>query len=44
MADRRSFERGVLYAADGRVGKRTVTESSVKATVRGSVRAGTALR
>jgi uncharacterized Zn finger protein len=36
MADRRSFERGVLYAANGRVGKRTVTESSVKAKVRGS--------
>ncbi len=31
MADRRSFERGVLYAANGRVGKRTVTASSVKA-------------
>ncbi len=36
MADRRSFERGVLYAANGRVGKRTVTASSVKAKVRGS--------
>jgi uncharacterized Zn finger protein len=36
MADRRSFERGLLYAANGRVGKRTVTESSVKAKVRGS--------
>lgn len=35
MADRRSFERGLLYAADGRVGKRTTTESSVKAKVRG---------
>ena len=36
MADRRSFDRGLLYAANGRVGKRTVTESSVKAKVRGS--------
>jgi uncharacterized Zn finger protein len=36
MADRRSFERGLLYAANGRVGKRTMTESSVKAKVRGS--------
>ncbi len=36
MADRRSFERGLLYAANGRVGKRTVNESSVKAKVRGS--------
>ena len=36
LADRRSFERGLLYAANGRVGKRTVTESSVKAKVRGS--------
>jgi len=36
MADRRSFERGLLYAANGRVGKRTVTDSSVKAKVRGS--------
>lgn len=36
MADRRSFERGLLYAANGRVGKRTVTVSSVKAKVRGS--------
>ncbi len=36
MADRRSFERRVLYAANGRVGKRTATESSVKAKVRGS--------
>jgi len=36
MADRRSFERGLLYAANGRVGKRTATESSVKAKVRGS--------
>lgn len=36
MADRRSFERGLLFAADGRVGKRTATESSVKAKVRGS--------
>jgi uncharacterized Zn finger protein len=36
MADRRSFERGLFYAANGRVGKRTVTESSVKAKVRGS--------
>lgn len=36
IADRRSFERGVLYAANGRVGKRTATESSVKAKVRGS--------
>jgi len=36
MADGRSFERGLLYAANGRVGKRTVTESTVKAKVRGS--------
>ena len=36
MADRRSFERGLLYAANGRVGKPTVTASSVKAKVRGS--------
>jgi len=36
LADRRSFERGVLYAANGRVGKRTATGSSVKAKVRGS--------
>ena len=36
MADSRSFERGLLYAASGRVGKPTVTESSVKAKVRGS--------
>ena len=36
MADRRSFERGLLYAANGRVGKRTVTASTVKAKVRGS--------
>lgn len=36
IADRRSFERGVLYAANGRVGKRTVTASRVKAKVRGS--------
>ncbi len=36
IADRRSFERGLLYAANGRVGKRTATESSVKAKVRGS--------
>lgn len=36
MADRLSFERGLLYAANGRVGKRTVTASSVKAKVRGS--------
>jgi len=36
MADRRPFDRGLLYAADGRVGKRTLTESSVKAKVRGS--------
>jgi uncharacterized Zn finger protein len=36
LADRRSFERGLLYAANGRVGKRTLTESSVKAKVRGS--------
>ena len=36
MADRRSFERGLLYAANGRVGKRTVAASSVKAKVRGS--------
>ena len=36
MADRRSFERGLLYAANGRVGKRSMTESSVKAKVRGS--------
>jgi len=36
MADRRSFDRGVLYAANGRVGKRTATELCVKAKVRGS--------
>jgi uncharacterized Zn finger protein len=36
MADRRSLERGLLYAANGRVGKRTVTASSVRAKVRGS--------
>ncbi len=36
MADGRSFDRGLLYAANGRVGKRTVTESTVKAKVRGS--------
>ncbi len=36
MADRRSFERGLLYAANGRVGKPAATESSVKAQVRGS--------
>jgi uncharacterized Zn finger protein len=36
MADRRSFERGLLYAANGRVGKRTVTKARVKAQVRGS--------
>jgi len=36
MADRRSFERGLLYAANGRVGKRSVAESSVKAEVRGA--------
>src|SRR5680860_31492 len=36
MADRRSFERGLLYAANGRVGKPTLTASTVKAKVRGS--------
>lgn len=36
LADRRSFERGLLYAANGRVGRQTVTSSSVKAKVRGS--------
>jgi len=36
MAGQRSFERGLLYAANGRVGKRTATEDSVKAKVRGS--------
>ncbi|MDP3951946.1 SWIM zinc finger domain-containing protein [Microbacterium sp.] len=36
LTDRRSFERGVLYAVNGRIGKRTVTESNVKAKVRGS--------
>lgn len=36
MVDRRSFERGQLYAANGRVGKWTATESSVKAKVRGA--------
>jgi uncharacterized Zn finger protein len=36
MADRRSFDRGLLYAANGRVGKPAATESSVKAKVRGS--------
>lgn len=36
MAGRRSFERGLLYAANGRVGRRTATETSVKAKVGGS--------
>lgn len=36
MADRRSFERGLLYAANGRVGKPTVAGSSGQAKVRGS--------
>ncbi len=36
LADRRSFERGLLYATNGRVGKCTAIESSVKAKVRGS--------
>lgn len=36
MAGGRSFERGLLYAANGRVGRRTATETSVKAKVRGS--------
>lgn len=36
MAGRRSFERGLVYAANGRVGRRTATETSVKAKVRGS--------
>lgn len=36
MAEIRSFEGGLLYAAKGRVGKRTAAESSVKAKVRGS--------
>ncbi len=36
MTDRRSFERGVLYAAEGRVIKRTMTASNVKAKVRGT--------
>ena len=36
MARRRSFERGLLYAANGRVGRRTATETSVKGKVRGS--------
>lgn len=36
MAGRRSFERGLLYAANGRVGRRTATETSVEAKVRGS--------
>jgi uncharacterized Zn finger protein len=36
LAGRRSFERGVLYAANGRVGKLAVTSTGVKAKVRGS--------
>ena len=36
LAGRRSFERGALYAANGRVGKLVVTTASVKAKVRGS--------
>jgi uncharacterized Zn finger protein len=36
LAGRRSFERGVLYAANGRVGTLAVTAASVKAKVRGS--------
>lgn len=36
LAGRRSVERGVLYAANGRVGKLAVTVASVKAKVRGS--------
>ncbi len=36
MADRRSFGRGLLYAANGEVGKRTASDDSVAATVRGS--------
>lgn len=36
MAQRGSFERGWAYAAEGRVGKLTVTASSVHAKVRGS--------
>ncbi len=36
MAGFRSFERGLLYAANGRVCKRTATDTSVKAKVRGS--------
>jgi len=36
FAGRRSFERGLLYAANGRVGRRTIEESMVKAKVRGS--------
>lgn len=36
MTGPRLFERGLFYAADGRVGPPTVTASSVKATVQGS--------
>jgi uncharacterized Zn finger protein len=36
MAGRRSFQSGLLYAAEGRVGKLTADASSVEATVRGS--------
>lgn len=36
LAGPRSFERGLLYAANGRVGKRTATADSVNAKVRGS--------
>ena len=36
LAGRRSFDRGALYAANGRVGKLVVTTASVKAKVRGS--------
>lgn len=44
MADRRSFERGLLYSANGRVDKLTVTASSVKAKVQGSARYQVTLR
>lgn len=36
LADARSFERGLTYAATGRVGKRTATDNSVTAKVRGT--------
>lgn len=36
LAGPRSFEGGLLYAANGRVGKRTATADNVTAKVRGS--------